>query len=59
MKKSSILMFIIVFIFINLVGLYIMGGMSEMTVKSKLSTNLVAIFLGIAAIGVNESNKDK
>jgi len=54
MKRSSIIWFIVVFLFINLIGMYIAGGFYETTVREKAFTNFVALLFGILMVAGNE-----
>ncbi len=55
MKRSSIIWFIVVFLFINLIGIYVAGGFYETTTNGKAFTNFIALFFGVLMVVANET----
>jgi hypothetical protein len=48
---KTILIFLITFFFIQLCGIYIMGGFEHQTIQSKLVSVLIGIVFGLAMVG--------
>lgn len=57
---KAILVFFVVFLFINLLSIYIMGGFYNQTIGSKAGTQILACCLGgfLAGMYIESESKD-
>lgn len=55
---TAILSALIVFIFIQALGVYIMGGFDSQTIFSKLNTAIVAVIFSIGTMAIIKNTKE-
>ena len=60
MKNTRIAMLsaLIVFIFIQALGVYIMGGFDSQTIFSKLNTSIVAVIFSIGTMAIIKNTNE-
>lgn len=54
---KAILVFFAVFIFINIISIYIMGGFYNQTIDSKLITEFIAFFVACFGVSIYDFHK--